>query len=639
MTDVKVVNDRVVDTNVVPFMRSKEVEIVGKGFMPFTKLYAFFDNVNVTQYCTNLTEGTIRADKDGNVKTVFTIPNNEQHKFRSGTKLFKLIDNEQNNSTTALTEGECEFTSQGVIHTKTQTINATKNITTTVSRDVRTTTTTRTTTPRSSRASRDPVAQSFFVTDAGGVFLTEVEVFFQSKDSTKPIRLELREMENGVPTLNIVPYGQVILYPEEVNVSDNASAGTRFRFPAPVYLNENIEYCFVLLANSVQYNVWKATMGEVQIDKEEAIAKQPFIGVMFKSQNNTTWTEDQMSDLKFFVKRADFNISTAGQAMFTANAPTDIIVPQNPFTMTKDSNVVTATLPNHGLIAGDKFTINGCVGAYLGDNLFNKQQTVISVIDHDTITFKVSANATVSGAFGSNGVVITRNVQASLVQPVVQELNFAGTSIQYGLDAITGKSVDGIEQAYTQTGQMNVVANNNNSLESPIVLPSDENMKTFKTSLHCRMTSERPNVSPVIDLNRVGLIAVNNRVNHPADIADELTTTDGKANARHISNIMILEEPANSLKIIADLHKPQNTDILYYYRTGNSVDEINNKQWVKMNPQNAQAVTKTNEYKEFTFGVDNISAFNFYQIKTVLLSKSSTVVPSVKRFRCLALGT
>lgn len=639
VTDVKVVNDRIVDTNVVPFMRSKEVEIVGKGFMPFTKLYAFFDNVNVTQYCTNLTEGTIRADKDGNVKTVFTIPNNEQHKFRSGTKLFKLIDNEQNNSTTALTEGECEFTSQGVIHTKTQTINATKNITTTVSRDVRTTTTTRTTTPRSSRASRDPVAQSFFVTDAGGVFLTEVEVFFQSKDSTKPIRLELREMENGVPTLNIVPYGQVILYPEEVNVSDDASAGTRFRFPAPVYLNENIEYCFVLLANSVQYNVWKATMGEVQIDKEEAIAKQPFIGVMFKSQNNTTWTEDQMSDLKFFVKRADFNVSTAGQAMFTANAPTDIIVLQNPFTMTKDSNVVTATLPNHGLIDGDKFTINGCAGAYLGDNLFNKQQTVISVIDHDTITFKVSANATVSGAFGSNGVVITRNVQASLVQPVVQELNFAGTSIQYGLDAITGKSVDGTEQAYTQTGQMNVVANNNNSLESPIVLPSDENMKTFKTSLHCRMTSERPNVSPVIDLNRVGLIAVNNRVNHPADIADELTTTNGKANARHISNIMILEEPANSMKIIADLHKPQNTDILYYYRTGNSVDEINNKQWVKMNPQNAQAVTKTNEYKEFTFGVDNISAFNFYQIKTVLLSKSSTVVPSVKRFRCLALGT
>ncbi len=639
VTDVKVVNDRVVDTNVVPFMRSKEVEIVGKGFMPFTKLYAFFDNVNVTQYCTNLTEGTIRADKDGNVKTVFTIPNNEQHKFRSGTKLFKLIDNEQNNSTTALTEGECEFTSQGVIHTKTQTINATKNITTTVSRDVRTTTTTRTTTPRSSRASRDPVAQSFFVTDAGGVFLTEVEVFFQSKDSTKPIRLELREMENGVPTLNIVPYGQVILYPEEVNVSDNASAGTRFRFPAPVYLNENIEYCFVLLANSIQYNVWKATMGEVQIDKEEAIAKQPFIGVMFKSQNNTTWTEDQMSDLKFFVKRADFNISTAGQAMFTANAPTDIIVLQNPFTMTKDSNVVTATLPNHGLIAGDKFTINGCAGAYLGDNLFNKQQTVISVIDHDTITFKVSANATVSGAFGSNGVVITRNVQASLVQPVVQELNFAGTSIQYGLDAITGKSVDGTEQAYTQTGLMNVVANNNNLLESPIVLPSKENLKTFKTSLHCRMTSERPNVSPVIDLNRVGLIAVNNRVNYPTDIADELTTTDGKANARHISNVMILEEPANSLKIIADLHKPQNTDILYYYRTGNSIDEINSRQWVKMNPQNAQAVTKTGEYKEFTFGVDNISAFNFYQIKTVLLSKSSTVVPSVKRFRCLALGT
>lgn len=634
VTNVQVVNDRIVDTNIVPFMREKAIEVEGKGFMPFSKLYAFFDNVNVTEYCSGNDNGVLKVDRNGNIKFTFTIPNNSKHRFRSGSKILKLIDNIQNSDAEALTFGETEFTSKGVINTRTQTINATKNITTTT-----TTRSVSNTTTSVSRIGRDPVAQSFAVTEKGGIFLTEVEVFFQSKDETKPIRLELREMEHGTPTLTKLPYGEVLLNPSEVQVSNDASKGTKFRFASPVYLNENAEYCFVLLANSIRYNVWKATMGEVQIDKDEAIAKQPFIGVMFKSQNNTTWTEDQMSDLKFHLRRAEFAISQPGRATFTASNPDNIVLEQNPFNMTSGSPLVTAKIKNHGLIKGDKFTISGCSGAYLGDALFNKQHAVVSVLDSDTITFNVTTNATVTGSFGAGSVVSTKNAQASTVQPVVQDMILPSTSIQYGIDFVTGKSVSGSEQPYVQTGTQSVVANDNNMLDFPVIFPSKENAKTTKTVMTSLFSSEMPNISPVIDLNRVGLIGVDNRINYPENINDELETTNGKACARHISNVMVLTEPANSLKIITDLCKPQNTDIIYYYRTGNTADEVKNKQWSKFAYNSGNSVTSNNEYKEFTFSVDNIASFNFYQIKTVMLSKSTAIVPSVRRFRCLALGT
>ena len=43
--------DRVVSRNVVPFMRSRNVQFIAKKVKPLTQLYAFFDGVNVTKYC------------------------------------------------------------------------------------------------------------------------------------------------------------------------------------------------------------------------------------------------------------------------------------------------------------------------------------------------------------------------------------------------------------------------------------------------------------------------------------------------------------------------------------------------------------------------------------------------------------
>ena len=43
--------DTLINAEVIPIMRSRNITFDGKGFKPQSKLFAFFDNVNMTAYC------------------------------------------------------------------------------------------------------------------------------------------------------------------------------------------------------------------------------------------------------------------------------------------------------------------------------------------------------------------------------------------------------------------------------------------------------------------------------------------------------------------------------------------------------------------------------------------------------------
>lgn len=59
--DRRVIDDRVVSTATIPFIRSRALRFVGRGFKPNTRLYAFFDNVNVGAYIRPATKLTYSA--------------------------------------------------------------------------------------------------------------------------------------------------------------------------------------------------------------------------------------------------------------------------------------------------------------------------------------------------------------------------------------------------------------------------------------------------------------------------------------------------------------------------------------------------------------------------------------------------
>ena len=160
----------------------------------------------------------------------------------------------------------------------------------------------------------DPLAQSFFVSQNTGIFVTKVDLYFGSKDQDLPVSVQLRTMKMGLPTTEIIPFGEVVLEPSEVNVSDNSTAVTTVTFPSPVFLPGGQSYALVLLSHSNDYTAWISRMGEIDVQTKDnpesgqvTVTAQPTLGSLFKSQNGQTWNSSQYEDLKFTLYRARFS--------------------------------------------------------------------------------------------------------------------------------------------------------------------------------------------------------------------------------------------------------------------------------------------------------------------------------------------
>ena len=57
-------------------------------------------------------------------------------------------------------------------------------------------------------------------------------------------------MNQGYPTREVLPFGEVSVAAADINTSTTGATATTFTFPSPVYLLPNTEYSFVALSNS-----------------------------------------------------------------------------------------------------------------------------------------------------------------------------------------------------------------------------------------------------------------------------------------------------------------------------------------------------------------------------------------------------
>jgi hypothetical protein len=169
--------------------------------------------------------------------------------------------------------------------------------------------------PATVREYFDPVAESFMLPSETGGFIKSIDLFFRTKDETStqtPVVLELRPMENGYPTPFMIPGARVIKYPNEIFTSDNGTSNTRFDFDTLIPLMGGEEYCMVVISDSLDYNIWISELAERDRATNEYIGEQPYLGSMFTSQNNRTWTAEQTRDIKFNINCARFATSTNG---------------------------------------------------------------------------------------------------------------------------------------------------------------------------------------------------------------------------------------------------------------------------------------------------------------------------------------
>jgi len=173
----------------------------------------------------------------------------------------------------------------------------------------------------------DPLAQSFYVEEPTGIFVTSIDLFFYSKDETLPVTVQLRPMSLGLPTAKLYPFSEVVIDPKDIELSDDATVPHRVTFESPVYLKGDTFHSVVILSNSDMYNVWVSKLGEIDIttqsgpeSKQIFVAKQPLLGGLFKSQNASTWNEAPYED--FTESSGNFNLYNPELGVGNGQIPT-----------------------------------------------------------------------------------------------------------------------------------------------------------------------------------------------------------------------------------------------------------------------------------------------------------------------------
>jgi hypothetical protein len=388
----------------------------------------------------------------GDLEAVFNIPNSSSLKFTVGSKIFKLSDSTNPSVSDESTSAQAEYQASG----------AKAVVQNTVNRTVVTTNTTRVFAGLSFRGWFDPLAESFLLSGSeneGGVFITSIDCYFQAKDTTLPIILEMRTMDNGFPSQNLVDKAaQVVVYPDNVNVSADSSVPTSFRFSHPIYVESDTEYCFSLRSNSNKYMVWKATMGEKKVQSTETISKQPYMGVMFMSQNNSTWTADQYSDLKFNLFKAKFDSALrtgdkVGKIVLKNNLPKNKIAVGSIFELKPSSKEIIVRVPDHGLNINSKVKLK--VNPFIATTTSGSTNLVLS--DSALIaggTPLIATGTPVGGPGIPYGATVTVSgstvtLSAAATASGVVELYFGWVTV--GRDTSTNKAIEAYKVSYNRS--------------------------------------------------------------------------------------------------------------------------------------------------------------------------------------------
>lgn len=455
-TDVELSDTYSSETNVI------NIDTISLAAMADGQYYGNFEIGEVVVGQTSGAKAVIKdrrliTDRRGTFKGTFFIPRptvSTNPRFSTGRKVFKLTTSSVNAvpvpGTTIDSNAQVTYEASGTLQNLQETILSVRNADIVTDSLSEQRTTSRTRQELVQIGYWDPLAQSFIVEEKGGCYLSKVEVFFFTKDSNIPISCQIREVQNGVPTNKILPFSTTTVYPENVETSENASVATTFRFKAPVYLSDTQEYCFVLFSDSNEYNVWISEMGKLDISGDRTISSQPYAGVLFKSQNASTWTPNQLQDLKFNIYRAKFT-SLSGQIVLN-NA--ELGLGNNGIVELREDPIVTYK-------PDQTYTLNDNVAAFtVGARIFQKTTNASATIKsvNTTATPRQITVTDIDGTFLTGG-----NIGGVVSYPLVSSQSTSTIYLSIAGGVLTGDYTIGKTVTGQTSGSTAIVTGWNNS--------------------------------------------------------------------------------------------------------------------------------------------------------------------------------
>ena len=511
------------------------------------------------------------------------------------------------------------------------------------------------------------IAQSFAVNEPSGLYVTAVDLFFASRDTSFPVHIQIRPLINGHPSeYDFIPGTQKIIPGSTVNVSSDATSATRIEFDEPAYLLGNKDYALIVSADSLDFKIFLAETDAFLIGStEKRISRQPQLGNMFYSNNGTTYDPNMNQDLTFKLYRAKFQNLTATAVLTNANVPR-VRLQRNPIITTNASGVVRVVHPNHGLQVGEVVAIEGIdsagIGGILGANL-NGNRT-ITHLDWTGFKFTAGGSDTADSSVraGGNTVIAGRNIPYHILHPNVEMLLPENTGVYLTGKATSGKSYAGGETAFQLSSNFSAVKNHKDNIaQFPQLVVHDSseatNMSNAKSlQMQVLMSARDSSVAPVVDMQRTSASLISYQIdkqdsaatsgfNVPLTFVSETVAGGGTGMGpnRHITKKTVLEEDAVGLKILIDANRPNSTDFQVYYRTCSGEQVLTEQDWVLLTEETNNTTDENSgifrEYRYLAGGTGgDLPSFTQFQVKIVFRSINNAKAPVIRNIRMIALS-
>lgn len=483
----------------------------------------------------------------------------------------------------------------------------------------------------------DPLAQTFklertmFRGSEQG-YLTSIDLYFAEKDPNLGVTIELRDVINGSPGPNVLPFSRVRLSSSDVATSTDGSSKTTINFKSPVAVDTNREYCFVILpeANSPSYKVYTAKAGQNDLNTGIQVNQDWGVGTMFLSTNNRSWTEYLDEDCKFTVyaayfnnTRAQVNLVNEDYEFFTANngtingtfeqAEEVFALASNAagtITFSKGGSTITGSGTTFtGLSAGDKIVLTS------NTSLFDVVE-VNSVSSATSMTIRGGAKFS-DGGTGKymhtpvgNFVKLDENTSTLLINDSTATNStflFANQDVIIGCDSLANTTIDApvntnisyyeprvykLEgpqtEVVTELGATNASTARIRTNDRTYPIEQGETLQVKSKSneisgtdvvksLHMKhfLTSKSRYTAPTIDLQSQGVLIYENVINN--DVTNEHLSGQGSASSKYVSRIVTLADglDAEDIKVFVNAYRPANTDVKVYARILNETDTTN----------------------------------------------------------------
>lgn len=509
--------------------------------------------------------------------------------------------------------------------------------------------------------SYNPLAQSFFVSSVDhprGFHVPYVDLFFSNK-GTLPIELQIRAMKNGLPdTSATLPNAVAYLDADDVKVTNNpdpndSNSYTRFTFLSPVYLYPDQEYALVIKTNDFDYDLYVSELGQTIVNSNRVVSQQPYIGVLFKSQNSSTYTPIQDEDLMFVIHKCQF-------------APTGTVFFNERKDPTYRSPITIGNYSSNVMV--DAFEVHSDSIELLGTSInysYRATSNATKQIDLTYSNFKADKIALVDERKVIYGLDIPENsfemrldlsTTSPDVSPIVyknkQSISAIETSINnMGLDSsrvIVANTGNGYT---TQNSSVTISANSGQGANAVVITELEPTLsgKVYTLAFDGKGSGYYEDVNVTITSTDGSGANV--------QILSETGKAGGPALAKYVSKTVTLapEFEAGDLRVYLTAVRPREADIQVYYKIKNAFDSetITDKRWVKMvkvpgpNEYSANLDAIEMEFRPsmnsntivYSTSTATFDTFSEFKIKIVLASSDTIFqkIPYVFNMRAIAL--